>query len=82
MNRYGEAIGLYKVHGVNAALGIQVLDSGGLYFHLPSMGTSPGRKGKPGKRRNPERYTLKTWIKGFILNFQPRKVVLVGGARW
>ena len=79
MNRHGEAIGLYKVDGVNAELGIQLLDSGGLYFHFPSMGTSPARQGKPGKRRNPERYALKGWLKGFILDFQPRKVVFVGG---
>ena len=86
MNRHGEAIGLYKVNGINAELGIQGLNGGsidkqgiGLYLHFPSMGTSPGKKGKPGKRRNPERYDLKAWLKGFILDFQPRKVVFVGG---
>ena len=79
MISYGNGISLYRADGVNAELGLAPLPSGGLYIHFPSMGTSPARKGQPGKRRNPERYELKLWLKKVVLELSPRRVTFKGG---
>ena len=79
MNLFGQSISLYRVNGVNAELGLQPMQNGGLYVHFPSMGTSPARKGQPGKRRNPERYDLKLWLRKVVLEFSPNTVTLKGG---